>query len=49
VYYYFYVLLVFLYVLLRVAVRSRESEDQLEKVLWISSLRQVVPLITLFT
>jgi hypothetical protein len=28
-YCYFYVLLVYLYVLLRIAVRSRESEDQL--------------------
>jgi hypothetical protein len=29
VYCYFYVLLVYLYVLLRIAVRSRESKDQL--------------------
>jgi hypothetical protein len=45
VYCYFYVLLVYLYVLLRIAVRSRESEDQVGT--WkSSSLKQVVPLIT---
>jgi hypothetical protein len=46
VYCYLHVLLVYMYVLLRVAARSRKIEDQFGDVLGFSSLRQVVPLIT---
>jgi hypothetical protein len=46
----FYVILVDLYVLLQITVRSRESEDQFGEAHGISSHMQVVPLITfLFT
>jgi hypothetical protein len=45
---YFYVLLVYLYVLLRVAARSRETRRQLGEVPRVAPKRQVMPLITLF-